>query len=310
LRLIDAPARIISSLTSRLDPVLEPADEGDPDIVVRFRELTRPSEFAHIGQNFAGFGDGRFFVLDEVSGQLVAQIPLGAMGGQCALVCSTTARSVPLLFDLIIVAFWSKGLAPLHASAFIHNGVGVLVMGWPKGGKTGAMLAFIEDGAEYVGDEWVFVDPTNQIVYGLPLPVGVSEWQWEQLPHLVPRRTAQQRIIFSLIHSIEWLASTFDRTRYRKSPIVKSLQQGVPALRRQLKISKSPQVLFPGRIGSMRMTPDKVFLVIDRAQPGIRSRHCSRRCRRGVVARRLDRPMGSVRTNAAGFSARACENDR
>jgi hypothetical protein len=274
VRLLGAPARIAEDLESQLGPVLAPADDVAPDIVVRFEEPTIPPDFARIGRNFAGFGGGEFFVLDELSGRPVAQIPIDQIGERYEMVCSRSVRTVPLLLDAVIVTLWSKGLAPLHASAFVHEGIGVLVMGWPKGGKTGAMLTFMDDGAEYVGDEWVFIDPAAQIAYGLPLPIGISEWQWAQLPHLVPRRTAQQRLMFAAIHAVERFARWSGRTGLRRSPIVKTLQRGVPALRRQLKMSVRPGALFPGRIGAMSMRAERAFLVIDAAHPSIEVEPC------------------------------------
>ena len=51
----------------------------------------------------------------------------------------------------------SKDCVPLHASAFTHQGKGILLTGWSKGGKTEALLAFAQHGARYVGDEWIIL---------------------------------------------------------------------------------------------------------------------------------------------------------
>ena len=91
-------------------------------------------------------------------------------------------QAVPLLIPIVNFAALSKGVIPLHASAFAYNDVGILVTGWAKGGKTETLLAFTSKGAEYIGDEWVYLSKDGRYMYGIPEPIRVWDWHLRYLP--------------------------------------------------------------------------------------------------------------------------------
>ena len=80
--------------------------------------------------------------------------------------------AIPLLVPIVNLTALANGALPLHASAFVHRGTGVVATGWSKGGKTEALLAFSANGARYVGDEWVYVAADGSRVSGIPSPFG------------------------------------------------------------------------------------------------------------------------------------------
>src|SRR5262245_51635903 len=129
----------------------------EPDIVIRFvDELRLTSPLRYLGLEDSAFTEDAFLVLQDGPGART-KIPLEDLGGRCEIVCESGLSGVPLLIAAINTTALAKGVVPLHASAFVHRGVGVLVTGWSKGGKTEALLAFASRGAEYVGDEWIYL---------------------------------------------------------------------------------------------------------------------------------------------------------
>ena len=85
---------------------------------------------------------------------------------------------IPLLISIInLTALKKHRCVPIHASAFVYKGTGVVVTGWIKSGKSEALLAFSQHGATYVGGEWVLLDPDGETMYGLPGTFRMWDWQ-------------------------------------------------------------------------------------------------------------------------------------
>jgi hypothetical protein len=146
----------------------------------------------------------------------------------------------------------AKGVLPLHASAFVHEGTGVVATGWSKGGKTEALLAFASRGAEYVGDEWVYVTSDAVRVHGIPERIRLWSWQLRQLPQyerlLRPAERARLRALEALLGGESvWRRGPAGRTR--------------ELAKRQLHVDVEPQRLF-GRLGGMTAPFDRLFLLV------------------------------------------------
>src|SRR5918997_82180 len=77
-------------------------------------------------------------------------------------------REPDIVIRFVNLTALAKGALPLHAAAFTYRGTGVVVTGWAKGGKTETLLGFMAAGAEYVGDEWVYLDANGRHVHGIP----------------------------------------------------------------------------------------------------------------------------------------------
>jgi hypothetical protein len=269
VRFVGAPERVTDRFAAQWGPCLAPPGDATPDIVVRFADLS-PTSLRHVGLRWAAASDEHFYALDEVDGSLTARLPMAELGGPCEVVCRRATTSVPYLAEVICLAFLGKGYAPLHGSAFVHDGVGVVTMGWPKGGKTGALLAFLGHGARYVGDEWVVLTPDGSTVLGLPLSLSVSEWQ---LPYLGVRAAdlgAQKRLVFRAIHLLDRFATFLRRGRFARSEPVKLLDKGMPALRRQLKVTRSIRAWFGEDVGPLTASPDRFFLLMSHDADDIR----------------------------------------
>jgi hypothetical protein len=274
VRLVDPIPSTAAAFVNHLGPALAPVDNFPPDIIVYFQEKLIPNELKYLGLNSVGFTDEEFYLLDKITGKIQARIQFESIGERCEIVAQRNSRSVPLLFDIINFTCLKKKYVSLHASAFVYNEVGIMVMGWPKGGKTGAMLSFINDGARYVGDEWVLISSDGQKMFGIPVSVGISEWQFKHIPELIPEISIQQQLFFKSIHLLDSTQGAFERSRFKNSFPSKILRKALPAFKRQLKISKSPQVIFKDQIGKLEATPEKFFLIISHSRPEIRVERC------------------------------------
>ena len=100
------------------------------------------------------------------------------------IVCERSVAAVPHLLALVNLVALSKGVLPLHASAFTVGGLGVLVTGWSKGGKTESPAGRDGTRGSYVGDEWVYLTPTREML-GLPEPIRLWAWHLDQFPELL-----------------------------------------------------------------------------------------------------------------------------
>jgi len=165
VRVVGATARDAAVVDRQLGPIRGPL-RRDPDIVVRFVDhLDVEGPLRLLGVDDAGFTDDAFLVLRaRHKARARVLIPLDRIGRRCEIVCERGLPAVPLLIATLNLTVLARGALPLHASAFFHEGRGVVVTGWSKGGKTEAVLAFVARGARFVGDEWVYVGPDGATV--------------------------------------------------------------------------------------------------------------------------------------------------
>lgn len=183
IRLIDASDGDTKAVMNQLG-VHMGKFEGEPDIIVRFVPvLDQKNPMRHLVMGEAGFTDDMFIT---VEGDHKAWIPLDKIGHQCEIVCESGISSVPQLVSVANLTALSKGIMPIHASAFQFKGTGVLASGWPKGGKTSSLFAFLSNGAQFVSDDWLYVDH-NGNVYPLLQPIKLHDWQLEHLPEFRSR---------------------------------------------------------------------------------------------------------------------------
>ncbi len=243
----------------------EPA--GEPDIIVRFVDELPNAGMAYLGQNWVGFTKDGFYLLCRHTGKPKACIPFETIGERCEIV-STRGDGIPLLFDIIRLTFLRKGFVPLHASAFVYDGFGVMVLAWAKAGKTGTLLSFMNHGAQFVGDEWVVLSADGEKILAMPKPVEISEWQFKYLSQ-IPRLSLHRRILFKGIHLLGAIGRRLTSTSLRTSLWLISLMRALPAIERQLKIKVAPHVLFTKSRCLSTATLHKVFMVVRHSETEI-----------------------------------------
>jgi hypothetical protein len=241
----------------------------EPDIIIRFERELAPSKLKYLGLNWAGFTDEGFYVLGRKDGEVRARIPFNDIGNQCEIVCQSGLGSVPLLFDIIRMVFLRENFVPVHGSAFLYEGNGILVVAWAKGGKTETLLAFAERGAQYVGDEWVMLSSDGQAMFGIPVPVTIWDWQFRYIPNLLPRIGTKKQLLFKTIHWLDRIHGTLGPGKLGQVFPLEILGRALPLLKQKLSISLLPRGLFGDRVCQGNAALDMVFLPMSQSEPGI-----------------------------------------
>lgn len=271
VRLINPSLSDVAAVERQLGP-LQRRLQRHPDIAIRFvKQLPMRGELRLLGRDEAGFTDDAFVIMrGKHKSAVKVQIPFDAIGECCELECESGLLAVPLLMPLINITALARGAVAVHASAFVYHGVGVLVTGWAQGGKTEALLGFAANGAQYIGDEWVYVDSTGQKMYGIPEPVHIWDWQVEQLPQFRDAVGRGNRLKW---WPIQWLTAILSgarwvigRNRLAGGAWIPRLQE---LLHRARRIAVPPQRLFGAELGPLTAPLDKIILIMSHAAPDI-----------------------------------------
>lgn len=238
--------------------------EAEPDIIIEYVDKIDPGELTLIGLNHAGFNKDGFYILSSGRQPVKVKIPFEKIGERCRIVCERGIRGIPLLNQIINLTFLAKGYIPLHASAFLYNGMGVLVMGWSKGGKTESLLSFALKEAKYIGDETVLITPGGKEMFGIPVSVCLWEWQLKQISELKHLVSGQKKMLFSNVHLLERIFNIGRKTFLKNSYPIKMLGEILPAFKRQLNIRVNPSKVFKNKIRDTITSIDKIILIMSR----------------------------------------------
>ena len=270
IRLVNATPGDLAVVKRQLGPI-QGTLATDPDIVIRFVDhLQLSSSVRYIGVEDAGFTDDAFLILrGKYQTSVKAKIPFDQIGSrQFEIVCETGAPAVPLLIAIINLTALSKGVLPLHASALLYNGKGVLITGWSKGGKTETLLAFAANGAQFVGDEWIYLSMNGQQMYGIPEPTRIWYWHLQEMPGykaMVNRKDLLRLQALDLFAKIlEKLLSTSSRLSGRYLQILK---RSTALIKRQLYVQVPPDKLFRHKVDQKDVRPEKIFFVVSHDKP-------------------------------------------
>jgi len=234
-----------------------------PDITVRFVENLPTRGIRFLGTDQDAFSDDGFFLLQEGTRRVKARIPFDGIGGPCEIVCKRRIGSVPLLIPIVSLTALKRECVPIHASAVVHDGVGILMAGWAHCGKTTAFLGFASRGAEYVGEDWVLLSGNGQKMQGLVRPLELSHWHVASLPHVRNVVSLMNRCASHGIGVLEGLQKMIAGERTRSSLVFRSLQRASAAVENRLRPNVAPSAIFGERIRSAGAQVDKVFLFVN-----------------------------------------------
>ncbi len=272
IRLLNATPNDIAAVKRQLGPIQKSLSRT-PDIIIRFvDQIPLSSSVRYLGLDDAGFTDDAFFVFrGKHQAHVRVQIPFNQIGnGQCEIICERGAPAVPLLIPILNLTAISKGALPLHASAFNYNGKGILTTGWSKGGKTETLLAFAANGAEYIGDEWVYISSDGQHMYGIPEPIRVWYWHLQQMSYYKSKvgrsDLARLKTLRFFVKSMEVMESSGIK---RGSGLPKLTRRIKALLKQQMHVDLPPEKLFGNMVGANKGSPDKVFFVASCDDPQI-----------------------------------------
>ena len=231
-----------------------------PDIVVRYVDHLSTGTLRYVDLGKTASSKAGFIVFSEGDGEGKVSIPFEQIGADCEILCERRVGWIPLLISIInLTALKKHRCVPIHASAFVHEGTGVLVTGWVKSGKSEALLAFSQYGATYVGGEWVLLSCDGNTMYGLPGTFRMWECQRRQLSHLQHIDIGGNAGTFRLIRFLDAVQRALPKGLASFGPF-KLLREGMPALRRQLNFRVEPKAIFGDRCGSLTGHPDKIFI--------------------------------------------------
>src|SRR5689334_685609 len=116
IRLLDPSPEDLEAASNLFgSPSKQPLDA--PDITVRFAENLQVRGIRFLGSEQHGFTDEGFFLLQEGTRQVKAQIPFDQIGGRCEIVCKSHHGSLPLLLPIVSLTALKRECVPVHASA-------------------------------------------------------------------------------------------------------------------------------------------------------------------------------------------------
>ncbi len=210
VRLVDAGPGDLRAVRRQLGPLPVLGGDGgpeatppavaargrEPDVTIRFVDrLAAEGAVRRVGTDARAIGDTFVLTRGRRQSDVRVAVPVDTLGSAPAsLVAETGGRAIPLLLPILAASLLARGVAVAHASAFLLDGRGVLVSGWAKGGKSETLLAFLSNGARYVGDEWIFVDPDGPAMFGPPEPIRLWDWQLAMVPSIGRRVGRDDRL--------------------------------------------------------------------------------------------------------------------
>jgi hypothetical protein len=272
LRLVNPSEGDAAAVAKQLGPLRGSLDRA-PDIVIQFKKKIPISSLNLLGLDWAGFTNEGFYVLRSSKMDAKVRIPFEKIGNTCEIVCESGLRSIPLLLAIINLTFLKKGYIPLHASAFLFNGVGNIVTGWAKGGKSEALFSFFNHGAQYVGDEWIILSGDGSQMFGIPEPIRVWEWQFGYIRNLRPLISREKKILFKTIRFLDAVYKTLGRGKLKRAFPLRVLCEALPGFKRQLNIQVPPEKIFVNGL-KISATADKIFLMMSHSEAGINIDPC------------------------------------
>src|SRR6266446_9460050 len=257
VRLVGPSPTNVAAVSAQIGP---PSSSSlrHPDIVVRYVDHLSTGTLRYVDLGKTASSKAGFIVFSEGDGEGKVSTPFEQIGSDCEIFCERPVGWIPLLLPIInLTALKKHGCVPIHASAFVHQGTGVLVTGWVKSGKSEALLAFSQHGATYVGGEWVLLSSDGSTMYGLPGTFRMWDWHRRSLPNC-PQIDGSGKM-FRLIRFLDTVQAAIPDGLCRFEPL-KFLRASMPALRRQLNFRVEPKAIFGERCNGLTGHPDKIFI--------------------------------------------------
>jgi hypothetical protein len=245
------------------------------DIIIKFTKKIKTSGLTFLGLESAAFTKEGFYILSTGSEKTKIRIPFENIGRQCEILCESGLNWIPLLNLIVTLTYLEKGYIPLHASAFSYEGIGNLVMGWKTGGKTEALLSFVNNGAKYIGDEWICLSKNGDKMFGIPAPTSIKKWQFKYIPNLLPKFGHKNRLVLLAIASLQAFHDLLNRGFIKKTSPVRLLGQILAIMKKQQKIWLSPTIVFKNNFQKDSIAAKNIFLIMMSDNPKICIEPCS-----------------------------------
>jgi len=219
----------------------------------------------------SGFtADGYVVMSGKTPSSPKARISFDRVGGALEIEAEHGIGPIPHLIAIVNLTALSKGVVPLHAAAFNFQGTGVLVTGWAKGGKSETLLGFMSHGARYIGDEWVYVDPEQDLAFGLPERIKLWEWLIEDLPQMRAKLTRADRVRLRTVSLVHRATKAVEHAVARPRSLQHLIGRGAAIIGRQRFVHSTPEALFGPQSMDMAGSFEKVIWVVSHDAPDVR----------------------------------------
>lgn len=267
IRLVNPTAGDMAAVKRQLGSIQAPLTRP-PDIIINFvDQIPLSSPVRYLGVEDVGFTGDAFLVFrGKQKAHVKAQIPFQQIGyDQCQIVCESGLPAVPLLMPILNLTVLSKGALPMHATAFNYNGKGILVTGWAKGGKTEMLLAYAANGAEYIGDEWVYISEDGDCMFGIPEPIRLWYWHLQEMPRY---KAKVNRSDMLRLQTLNLFVKSLEQIQSNRSSAPFRFMRRISALvKQQLYVQLPPERLFGHTMNGRTGSPEKIFFVGSHAEP-------------------------------------------
>lgn len=271
IRLINPATRDVQLVERHLG--LAPAGfPGEIALTIRFVDRLSPDPSGcFLGRDDVAFTDEDFILLRSRNlARARAKLQLEKVGESCELTCESGLPAIPLLRPLLNLVLLARGIVPVHAAAFRHEGRGVMITGWSHGSKTGTLLAFMAKGAEFVGDEWIYLDAARNQMHGLPDELEARPWYLRELPqyrrHVGTSGRVRTAVAATLAQIVAPLVPRSERRNSLGSKLVRYFHQ---ALLDQQSIHLKPLELFGADVCILSSTLDLVIVAVSSGERAI-----------------------------------------
>ena len=91
-----------------------------------------------------------------------------------------------------------KGCYLCHSSAFIYNKKAVLCPAWRNVGKTNILLAFLKEGAQYLGDDWVIIKSDGSVL-SIPKRLNLLFYNFIEYPEICDHLGNNFKSLFNFV---------------------------------------------------------------------------------------------------------------
>jgi hypothetical protein len=299
VRLVGAGKGELRAVQRQLGPIEAPLSR-DPDILIRFVDrLGLDGPLTVVGARDAGYADGRFVVLRGVGKDPVQmELPFDRIGESLEIRCVRGVSAVPLLIPILNLTVLARGGLPVHASGFVHGGTGVMAAGWARSGKTELLLGLQGTGAQYLGDEWLYLDRAGQRMSGIPEPTRIWDRHLREVPWVRRHVAPAQRFRLAILGLAAWTLAQAGRLPMRG--VARPLRRLSGLVDGQRWVQIPPARLFQVEAGPRRARLDRVLLLETHESPELTVEPIPAR----VVAERMSVSLQEERADFLGHYRR------
>lgn len=271
VKLLDAEASDVATVRRHLGP-LEEELFCEPDLVVRFVKHLPRVETEHQALTSNGFAKDSFLVFDERAAREAAQIAVNFDRQPCEILCQSGLRSIAVLLPMLSLIALKKDYVAIHGSAFVYDGVGVVMAGPATSGKTTILLGFASLGAEFVGDDWVLLRRDGQRMHGLPAAIELSPKHAERSLFVRHTLGSFRRKGFDILGAVMALLNGS-----RGTFVKPAARRIITAIQRRIIPRAHPQHIFAKCAKSFSAKPQKVFLLMKHSDPVVHVKEIHRK---------------------------------